>query len=60
MNGDDSGLSSYESDEEILQDGAASEDFFDSEEEEAAAETPAQKRLRIAKQYLESLKAGQG
>lgn len=52
--GNESGLSSDESDEEVV------EDFFDSEEEEAAAETPAQKRLRLAKQYLDSLKAGQG
>ena len=58
VNGNESGLSSdSDEDEEVLQNG---EDFFDSEEEEAAAETPAQKRLRIAKQYLESLKAGQG
>ena len=60
VNGNESGLSSDESDDKqevLLENG---EDFFDSEEEEAAAETPAQKRLRLAKQYLESLKAGQG
>ena len=53
---------SSDSDEVSLDGGNGNDndnDGFDSAEEEEARETPAQKRLRLAKQYLDTLKAGQ-
>ena len=40
--------------------GMVDGDDFNSEEEEDAKETPAQKRLRLAKMYLDSLKKAKG
>lgn len=55
-------LESDESDEDglggINADGHLEEDF-ESEDEAAVKETPAQKRLRLAQQYLDSLKSAQ-
>lgn len=39
--------------------GAAVEEEFESDDEAERKETPAQKRLRLAQQYLDSLKAAQ-
>lgn len=57
-----SGSDDYEGasdDSDDIGGGGLQEDDFDSEAEEDAKETPAQKRLRLAKQYLDSLKSGQ-
>lgn len=64
LGGSESGSEEDEDDYSSTGDGGDGEDVdnldYDSDEEEAQKETAAQKRLRLAKGYLESLKASQG